>query len=165
MPVLLHLLITYVSTCYPHFRYLGNISRYIFYLYLYHLSHHNLLQIACHTATNCFSELSTTNAKPIPTPMQPRVELMKEQAPLSLTQEWKIQGVPYSKAIRCILWPAIISQPDITFTTRILSQLFRTWMWCTWKPSNKLLYTWDQLATCGLLLVEGHGNSCKDIAT
>ena len=81
--------------------------------------------MACHTSTNHFNEFSTMNAKPVPTPMQPRVELMKEQAPLSLTQEWKIWGVPYSKAIRCILWPAIISQPDITFTTRIQSQFIQ----------------------------------------
>ena len=34
MPILLHLLITYVSMCYPHFRYLGSISRHIF-IYTY----------------------------------------------------------------------------------------------------------------------------------
>ena len=44
--VLLYLLITYISTCSPYFRYLGSISRYIFHLYLLSLSHHNLLSFS-----------------------------------------------------------------------------------------------------------------------
>ena len=44
--VILYLLITYISTCSPYFRYLGSISRYIFHLYLLSLSHHNLLSFS-----------------------------------------------------------------------------------------------------------------------
>ena len=71
MLVLLHSLITYISACYPHFSCLDSISSYsilpvstpfeplYFAVNLVHIFSSSQLQMACHTATDCFGEFST----------------------------------------------------------------------------------------------------------
>ena len=37
----------------------------------------------------------------------------------------KMKGIPYSKAIRSVLWPAVISRPNIAYSIGILAQFIQ----------------------------------------
>ena len=66
-----------------------------------------------------------TNSKPIKTPIEPGTHYSKEQSPLTPNQVAKMNGIPYSEAIRSILWPAVMSRPDIAYAIGILSQFIQ----------------------------------------
>ena len=36
-----------------------------------------------------------------------------------------MKGIPYSEAIRSVLWAAVVSRPDIAYTTETLSQFIQ----------------------------------------
>ena len=63
-----------------------------------------------------------TGAKPVSTPMEPGTQFTVDQCPSLVTQTQKMQGVPYSKAIRSVLWPVVVSRPDAAYAVGILSQ-------------------------------------------
>jgi hypothetical protein len=50
-----------------------------------------------------------TNIKPVTTPMEPGVQFSKEQGSSTLMQIVWMKGVPYSEAIRSILWIVMAS--------------------------------------------------------
>jgi hypothetical protein len=66
-----------------------------------------------------------TNAKPVATPMETGVQLLKDQGPSTLSQENHMHGIPYVEAIGCALWPVVISRPDAAFAIGILSQFIQ----------------------------------------
>ena len=51
----------------------------------------------------------------------------------------KMKGIHYSKAIGSILWPAVVSRPDIAYTTRILSQLIQNPGYAHWKGVKRII--------------------------
>ena len=67
-----------------------------------------------------------TNAKPVNTPMEPNVTYSNQQLPSTLNQVARMQGVPYSEGIGSVLWPAVVSRPDIAYAVGILSQFIKT---------------------------------------
>jgi len=66
-----------------------------------------------------------TNAKPITTPMEPGIQLSTDQGPSTLNQLSKMRGIPYAQAVGSVLWPAVVSRPDIAFAVGILSQFIQ----------------------------------------
>jgi len=54
-------------------------------------------------------------------PMDPNVHFSIEQCPSMPNQSAQMQGVPYIEAIRSVLWPAVVSRPDIVFAVGIRS--------------------------------------------
>ena len=62
-----------------------------------------------------------TNVKRVSIPLEPHVQYLVKQCPLSLIQVAQMKGVPYSKAIGSILWPTVVSCPDTTYAIGILS--------------------------------------------
>ena len=66
-----------------------------------------------------------TNAKPVGTPMEPRSMFSKEQGPMSITKAMRMRGVPYAEAIGSVLWPAIISRPDVAYAVGVLAQFIK----------------------------------------
>ena len=54
--------------------------------------------------------------------MEPGTQFSVEKCPLSINQQSKIKGIPYSKAIGSVLWAAVVSRPDIAYTTGTLLQ-------------------------------------------
>ena len=50
-----------------------------------------------------------TNAKPIKTPMEPGTQYSVDQCLSTPNQVAKMKGIPYSEAIRSVLWPVVIS--------------------------------------------------------
>ena len=66
-----------------------------------------------------------THGKPMKTPIEPGTQYSKEQSPSTPNQVAKMKGVPYNEAIRSILWPAVISRPDIAYAVGILSQFMQ----------------------------------------
>ena len=62
-----------------------------------------------------------TNAKFIGTPMEPGAVLTKEQGPMSIMKAMRMRGVPYTEAIGSVLWPVIISRPDIAHAIGVLA--------------------------------------------
>ena len=58
-------------------------------------------------------------AKPVTMPMEPGAILTKDQSPSTTSQTNEMQRVPYAEAIGSVLWPAMISTPDITFAVGI----------------------------------------------
>ena len=66
-----------------------------------------------------------TNAKPVGTPMEPRSMFSKEQGSMSITKAMPMRGVPYAEAIGSVLWPAIISRPDVAYAVGVLAQFIK----------------------------------------
>jgi len=54
-----------------------------------------------------------TNAKLISTLMDPGSQYSVDQCPSTPNQMSQLQGVLYSEAIGSVLWPAVVSKPDI----------------------------------------------------
>ena len=48
-----------------------------------------------------------------------------KQSPATPNQLARMNGVPYSEAIGSVLWPAVVSRPDIAFAVGILSQFIQ----------------------------------------
>ena len=63
-----------------------------------------------------------TNAKPVSTPMEPGTQYSIDQCPSSINQMSKMRGVPYSEAVGSVLWPAVVSHPDVAFAVGVFSQ-------------------------------------------
>src|SRR5271163_4431524 len=57
--------------------------------------------------------------------MEPGNQFSTDQCPTSVNQLGKMKGIPYSEAIRSILWAAVVSRPDIAYATGILSQFIQ----------------------------------------
>ena len=66
-----------------------------------------------------------TNARPVSTPMEPGTQLSTDQGPSTTNQLSKMWGIPYAEAVGSVLWPAVVSRPDIAFAIRILSQFIQ----------------------------------------
>jgi hypothetical protein len=63
-----------------------------------------------------------TNAKKVSMPMELNIQFSKQQCPVILLQEACMCSVLYAKAIGSILWPTVVSRPDMVFAVGILSQ-------------------------------------------
>ena len=66
-----------------------------------------------------------TNAKPVSTPMEPGTQYSIDQCPSSINQMLKMQEVPYSEAVGSVLWPAVVSLPDVVFAVGVFSQFIQ----------------------------------------
>ena len=82
-----------------------------------------------------------TNAKPVHMPMDPNVHFSIEQCPSMPNQSAWMQGVPYIEAIGSVLWPAVVSRPDIAFAIGILSQFVQNPGSVHWKVLGQLRMT------------------------
>ena len=56
------------------------------------------------------------DAKPVYTPMEPGIVLSRDQCPTDPI------SVPYQQACGHVLWPAIISRPDVQFAVGVLAR-------------------------------------------
>ena len=61
-----------------------------------------------------------TNAKKVYTHMKQNAQFMNQQCTSTLSQTWRMKGVPYAEAIRSVLWPTVISRPDTAYTVGIM---------------------------------------------
>ena len=80
-----------------------------------------------------------TNAKPISTPMDPGAQFSVEQSPSSLNQTAGMRGVPYNEAIGSVLWPAVVSRPDIAYAVGILSQFIQNPGQAHWEGLKRVI--------------------------
>ena len=78
-------------------------------------------------------KFNLTNAKPVLTPMEPGTQFSVEQCPSSINQQSKIKGIPYSEAIGSVLRAAVVSRPDIAYTTGTLSQFIQNLGYTHWE--------------------------------
>jgi hypothetical protein len=65
------------------------------------------------------------NTKPTNLPALPGQVLTRDQSPSTTTQHLEMRGVPYAEGIGHILWPAMVSRPDVVFQVGILSQFIQ----------------------------------------
>jgi len=94
-----------------------------------------------------------TNAKPVTTPMEPGVQLSSDQGPSTPNQLLKMRGIPYAEAAGSILWPAVVSRPDIAFTIGVLSQFIQNPGPAHWQALKRVIVYLG--ATKGLWLTFG----------
>ena len=80
-----------------------------------------------------------THAKPVNTPMDPGAQYSTLQSPSMPTQLARMQGVPYNKAIGSVLWPAVVSRPDIAYAVRILSQFIQSMRQGHWEALKRVI--------------------------
>ena len=62
------------------------------------------------------------DAKPVNTPMQPGVNLLKDQCPKTDAERLEMSTTPYLQAIGSLLWLAQTCRPDIAIAVNILSR-------------------------------------------
>jgi hypothetical protein len=91
------------------------------------------------------------NAKPAYTPMEPGTDFNQEQCPASPID------VPYQEACSSVLWPAVISCPDVAFAIGILAYFMQTlctptvWQssmsWGTYTPPGvaQAQHLWEEM--------------------
>lgn len=80
-----------------------------------------------------------TNAKRVLTPMELNVQFTKQQCPSTLNQAACMKGIPYSEAIRSILWPMVVSHPDTAYTISILSQFMQNLWVVHWERVKQVI--------------------------
>ena len=78
-------------------------------------------------------------AKPVTMPMEPGAILTKDRSPSTTSQTDEMQRVPYAEAIGSILWPAMISRPDITFAVGILAQFIQNPAEVYWEALKRVI--------------------------
>ena len=107
-----------------------------------------------------------TNAKPVWMPIEPSTQYSVEQCPTTPNQVAKIKGILYSKAIGSILWPAVISRPDIAYATGILSQFIQNLGYAHWEGVKRIISYlnttknhWLTFRGTSKTLVEGYSNA------
>ena len=73
-----------------------------------------------------------------------------------------MQDVPYAQAIRCLLWPVVISHLDAAFTVRILSQFIQNLGPAHWEGVKRIITylrnmknLWLTFSGCGNTILEG----------
>ena len=62
-----------------------------------------------------------TNTKPVLIPMEPNLQLPSQEGALTPKEAERIHAVPYAEAIGSVLWPAIISRPDVSYAVGALA--------------------------------------------
>jgi len=62
-----------------------------------------------------------TNTKPVLIPMEPNLQLPSQEGTLMPKDAERIRAVPYAEAIGSVLWPAIISRPDVSYVVGALA--------------------------------------------
>ena len=58
-------------------------------------------------------------------PMEANTQYSIQQSPSTLKRTTQMLKVPYSEAIGSVLWPVVVSQPDMAYTIGILSQFIQ----------------------------------------
>ena len=80
-----------------------------------------------------------TNAKPVQMPIEPGTQYSVKQCPTTPNQVAKMKGIPYSEAIGSILWPVVVSRPNITYATGILSQFIQNLGYAHWEGVKRII--------------------------
>jgi hypothetical protein len=63
-----------------------------------------------------------TDLKPFATPMDPSVQLSKDQSPQTAEEVAEMSKVPYREAVGSLNYCAVAMRPDITFSVSLLAQ-------------------------------------------
>ena len=71
--------------------------------------------------------------------MDPGAQFLVEQLPSSLNQTAGMCGVPYNEAIGSMLWPAVVSRPDIAYAVGILSQFIQNPGQAHWEGLKRVI--------------------------
>ena len=94
--------------------------------------------------------------------MEPNVTFLNQQSPGTPNQVAKMRGVPYSEAIGSVLWPAVVSRPNIAFAVGILSQFIQNPGQAHWEALKRVITylnttkeLWLTFGGKGKWLVEG----------
>ena len=80
-----------------------------------------------------------TNLKPVAAPREPDTHFSQNQSPLTLSQQFQMQDIPYAQAISSVLWPVVISRPDAAFAVGILSQFVQNLGQAHWEGVKRLI--------------------------
>ena len=71
--------------------------------------------------------------------MEPNVAFSSQQSLAMPNQLARMKGVPYSEAIGSVLWPAVVSRPDIVFAVGILSQFIQNLGQAHWEALKRVI--------------------------
>jgi len=66
-----------------------------------------------------------TEAKRVSTPMEANTQFTTQQCPSTANQLARMQNMPYSEAIGSVLWPVVVSRPDVAYAVGTLSQFIQ----------------------------------------
>ena len=82
---------------------------------------------------------SPTNAKRVLTPMEPNVQFSIDQCPSTPNQLARMKGVPYSEAVGSVLWPVVVSRPDVAYAIGVLAQFIQNPGLAHWEALKRLI--------------------------
>ena len=77
------------------------------------------------------------NLKPCSIPMDPSAPLSKSQSPVKLDDIAKMRNVPYREAVGSLMYAAMGTRPDITFTMSTVAQYSDNLGWKHWEAVKK----------------------------
>jgi hypothetical protein len=85
----------------------------------------------------CFN---LTSAQPLGTPLDPSIQLSKDQSP-STTSHWEdMQKVPYREVIGSLMYAAIGTRPDITYAVTALLQYLQNLGRPHWEQAKRVIH-------------------------
>ena len=94
--------------------------------------------------------------------MDPGITFSKDQSPLTPSQEFRMWDVLYAQAISSVLWPVVISCPDVAFTVGVLSQFIQNPGQAHWEGVKRVTTylgnmknIWLTFGRCGNTILEG----------
>ncbi len=79
-----------------------------------------------------------TDLKPISTPMDPHIQLLKSQCPESAADVARMRQVPYKEAIGSLMYAAMGTRPDIAFAVSTLAQYAQNPGWTHWEAVKRV---------------------------
>ena len=71
--------------------------------------------------------------------MEPNVVYSNQQSPSTPNQVARMQGVSYSEGIGSVLWPAVVSRPDIAYAVGVLSQFIKNPGQSHWEALKRVI--------------------------
>ncbi|PSR87021.1 hypothetical protein PHLCEN_2v5279 [Hermanssonia centrifuga] len=74
-----------------------------------------------------------TDLKPSSIPMDPNIQFLKSQCPMSLVDIARMRKIPYREAIGSLMYAAVGTRPDISFAVSTLAQFSHNPGWIHWE--------------------------------
>ncbi len=97
------------------------------------------LALSQHTYTESILQcFNFTDLKPILTPMDPHIQLLKSRCPESTADVARMRQVPYKEAIGSLMNAAMGTRPDIVFAISTLAQYAQNPGWTHWEAIKRV---------------------------
>lgn len=84
------------------------------------------------------TKFNFNDLKPLATPIDPSIPLLKTQSPSKLEDIARMKNVPYREAVGSLMYAAMGTRPDIAFATSTVAQFSENPGWVHWEAVKRI---------------------------